>query len=297
VHFLVALRRFTVRTPIRLTWLSLVALVSLIIGSLGASANVENVLVGASGMLGIQLDTWAAGEISPIAQGQQLRLSRLHFEPCTGIVLHNNGGSVLIYSESAGVKYVFQGGESYPDTPLDQSESVTADKSDYLTIVNDNPDPAYSSDLLVLSVTEDDSFVDVPMIEQFEFRPDSGCDGINANSLVTPTVLAEGIASETGDMLYLGSAIFQPGATTEGWGLINPGSSFNLVLSAGGMDTAGPNSGRAAFVGPGGVLHDEYLGEDAVIPSLPFVNNSQTPIFGFVFGTVKSPGSVWLPAG
>jgi hypothetical protein len=154
--------------------------------------------------------------------------------------------------------------------------------------------PAYSVDLLLLSVTEDDSFVDVPMIENFTFPEDSGCDGINEDGDVTPTILGEGIAAEGGETLYIGSALFQPGATTEGWDLINEGSSFNLLMLAGGMSVAGPSSGRAAWIGPGGVNSTSYF--EGPIPSVPFVNDGSTPIIGLVFGTVNGPGAVWLPA-
>jgi hypothetical protein len=145
-------------------------------------AQAEKVLVGASGMQGIDLQTWATGDLQqPIEEGQRLRLSRLHFDSCTGVVLHNNGGSVLIYAESTGVRYVFQGGESYPNTPLHQGESVIAGPADYLTIINPNVDPAYSVDLLLLSETEDDSFDDVTMIENLSFTEDIAFDGYNNN--------------------------------------------------------------------------------------------------------------------
>ena len=81
-----------------------------------------------------------------------------------------------------------------------------------LTIINPNVDPAYSVDLLLLSVTEDDSFVDVPMLRSLPFPEDSGCGGINENGAVTPTILGEGVAAEGGETLYLGSAVLQPGA-------------------------------------------------------------------------------------
>ncbi|HQY30948.1 MAG TPA: hypothetical protein PK691_06665, partial [Thermomicrobiales bacterium] len=192
-------------------------------------AAADQVLVGASGMKGIQLDTWASGEIPAIAEGQALRLSRLHFDSCTGVVLHNNGGATLIYAESSSVRYAYQGGESYPNTELAQGQAIIAQPGDFLTIINPMVDPAFSVDLLILSVTEGDSSVDVPMIPQFEFPDDSACNGINAKGLVTPTILGDGHASESGDTLYLGSAFFFPGSTTAGWGLINPGSSFNMV--------------------------------------------------------------------
>ena len=283
-----ALRRTSILSTV-------VAVLVLLTNVLPVAAQAEQVLVGASGMEGIDLQTWATGDLrDPIEDGQRLRLSRLHFDACTGVVLHNNGGSVLIYAESTGVRYVFQGGESYPNTPLHQGESVIAGPVDYLTIINPNADPAYSVDLLLLSVTEDDSFVDVPMIENFTFPEDSGCDGINESGEVTPTILGEGNAAEGGETLYLGSAVLQPGATTAGWGLTNEGSSFNLLLLAGGMSVAGPNSGRAAWIGPGGVNSSYFF--EGPIPSVPFVNDGNTPIMGLVFGTVTGPGAVWLPA-
>jgi hypothetical protein len=274
---------------------TVVAVLALLATVLPVAAQAEQVLVGASGTRGIDLQTWATGDLrDPIEEGQRLRLSRLHFDPCTGVVLHNNGGSVLIYAESTGVRYVFQGGESYPNISLNQGESVIAGPVDYLPIINPNVDPSYSVDLLVLSVTEDDSFVDVPMIETFTFPEDSGCDGINENGKVSPTILGEGVAAEGGETLYLGSAVFQPGATTAGWGLINEGSSFNMLLLAGGMSVAGPNSGRAVWIGPGGV--NSSYSFDGPIPSFPFVNDGNVPIIGLVFGTVAGPGAVWLPA-
>ncbi|MBL7590274.1 hypothetical protein, partial [Escherichia coli] len=81
--------------------------------------------------------------------------------------------------------------------------------------------------LLILSVVEEDSFVEVPMLDRFEFREGSSCDQLNDNGLVTPTILGEGFAAEGGVSLYIGSAIFLPGSSTEGWDLINEGSSFN----------------------------------------------------------------------
>lgn len=280
---------------------TLVPLLVLSNATLPAAAQSEQVLVGASGMEGIGLDTWATGDIDPwdsgfidpIEKGQRLRLSRLHFDPCTGIVLHNTGGSVLLYAESTGVRYVFQGGESYPNTPLNQGDSVTAGPFDYLTIINPISDPAISVDLLVLSVVTADSFVDVPMIKTFTFPEDSSCDGINADGAVTPTILGEGIAAAGGETLYIGSVVFQPDATTEGWDLINEGGSFNVLILAGGMSVAGPNSGRAAWIGPGGVNSTYY--NEGPIPSLPFVNDGTTPVIGLVFGTVTGPGAVWLP--
>jgi hypothetical protein len=247
-------------------------------------------------MEGIDLQTWATGDLQePIGAGQRLRISRLHFDPCTGITLHNTGGSVLVYAESTGVRYVFQGGESFPNTPLRQGESVLAGPIDYLSIINPESDPAISVDLLVLSVTQGDDFVEVPMAESLPFPEDSFCDGINPDGLVTPTILGEGVAAEGGETLYLGSAVFQPGATTEGWELINEGSAFNLLILSGGMSVAGPNSGRAAWIGPG-MVNSTYYNEGPVA-SFPFVNSGETPILGLVFGTVAGPGAVWLPSG
>jgi hypothetical protein len=258
------------------------------------AAQADQVLVGASGMEGIDLQTWATGDLpEPIEAGQRLRLSRLHFDPCTGISLHNTGGSVLLYAESTGVRYAFQGGESFPNTPLRQGESVLAGPVDYLTIINPESDPAISVDLLVLSQTGGDDFVEVPMLENLPFPEDSACNGINPDGLVTPTILGEGVAAEGGETLYLGSAVFQPGATTEGWDLIAEGSSFNLLMLTGGMSVAGPNSGRAAWIGPGMVNSSSY--NEGPIPSFPFVNDGQTPILGLAFGTVTGPGAVWLP--
>ena len=281
----------------RTTTLSiLVAILTFATNLLPAAAQADQILVGASGMSGIDLQTWATGDLrEPIEEGQRLRLSRLHFGPCTGVVMHNTSGEpFLLYAESTGVRYVFQGGESYPNTPLHQGESVIAGQFDYLTIINPNVDPAYSVDLLVLSITEGDSFVDVPMMENFTFPKDSGCDGINENGEVTPTILGEGVAAGGGETLYLGSAVFQPGATTEGWDLINEGSAFNLLILSGGMSVAGPNSGRAAWIGPAQVNSTEF--NEGPIPSFPFENNGTTPILGLVFGTVTGPGAVWLPA-
>ena len=233
----------------------LVAFLTLAANLLPAAAQTDQILVGASGMSGIDLHTWATGDLpEPIEEGQRLRLSRLHFDPCTGIVLHNTSGEpVLIYAESTGVRYVFQGGESYPNTPCAKRSRSSPGRFDYLTIINRMLTRRYSVDLLVLSVTEGDSFVDVPMMERFTFPKDSGCDGINADGEVTPTILGEGVAAGGGETLYLGSAVFQPGATTEGWDLINEGSAFNLLILTGGMSVAGPNSGRAAWIGPGQV--------------------------------------------
>ena len=275
--------------------LSLAAALTLATGILPAAAQADQVIVGASGMSGIDLETWATGDLrQPIEESQRLRLSRLHFDPCTGIVLHNTGGSVLLYAESTGVRYVFQGGESYPNTSLLQGESVLAGPVDFLTIINPESDPAIAVDLLVLSVTEGDSYFDVPIIEHFTFPEDSACDGVNENGEVRPTILGEGIAAEGGERLYIGSAVFLPGATTEGWGLINEGSAFNLLILGGSMSVAGPNSGRAAWIGPGEVNRTHY--NEGPIPSFPFVNDGTTPVFGFVFGTVTGPGAVWLPA-
>src|SRR5690242_2229247 len=91
---------------------TLVAFLTLAANLLPAAAQTDQLLVGASGMSGIDLQTWATGDLrEPIEEGQRLRLSRLHFDPCTGIVLHNtNGEPVLLYAESTGVRYAFQGG-------------------------------------------------------------------------------------------------------------------------------------------------------------------------------------------
>lgn len=283
-------------TPFRQTALTslLIAVLTLAINLLPATAQTDQVLIGASGMSGIDLETWATGSIEPIDEVQRLRLSRLHFDACTGIVLHNTGGSALLYAESTGVRYVFQGGESYPDVPLRQGESVMAGPVDYLTIINPVSDPAISVDLLVLSVVTGNSFVEVPMLdENFPFPEDSGCAGMNPDGAVTPTILAEGIAAEGGETLYLGSAVFLPGSTTDGWDLINEGSSFNMLILAGGMSVAGPNSGRAAWIGPGGVNSTYY--NEGPIPSFPFINDSPTTVLGLVFGTVTGPGAVWQP--
>jgi hypothetical protein len=67
-----------------------------------------------------------------------------------------------------------------------------------------------------------------------------------------------------------------------------------VLLLAGGMSVAGPNSGRAAWIGPGGVNSSYFF--EGPIPSFPFVNDRNTPIMGLVFGTVAGPGAVWLPA-
>jgi hypothetical protein len=274
--------------------LALSFLFTLAIPAPSAFAQPEEVLVGASGMTGIDLRTWASGDVLPIEQGQGLRLSRLHFDPCTGITLHNTGGSVLIYAESTGVRYVFQGGESYPNTPLRQGDSVTAGPADFLTIINPQSDPAIAVDLLLLSVTEGDSYVEVPMIGQFTFPDDSSCGGVNPAGGVTPTILAEGIAAVGGARLYIGSAVFLPGATTLGWDLINPGSSFNLLILAGGMGIAGQTSGRAAWIGPGR-LNSSVSGEGQIARQ-PFTNDGPIPVLGLAFGTVIGPGAVWLPA-
>jgi len=260
-----------------------------------AAAKVDNVLVGASGIQGVSLETFATGAIDPIAKGQDLRLSRLHFDPCTAITLHNTGGAVLIYAESSGVAYAYQGGESTPDQPLDQGDSIVAGAHDFLTIVNPMIDPAYSVDLLLLSVTEDDSFVDVPVLEAVTFGKDAACDEVNEKGTVTPTILAEGNAGVSGSILYIGSAFFYPEATTENWDIIDQGTTFNLLLLAGGMGAAGPNSGRAAWIGPGGVLHDSY--NEGPIGTFPFVNTGPSPVFGLVFGTVMPNSAVFLPLG
>lgn len=260
-----------------------------------AQARVQNILVGASGIKGVSLETFATGAIDPITKGQNLRLSRLHFDPCTGITLHNTGGSVLIYGESSSVAYAYQGGESTPDQPLEQGDSIIAGPSDFLTIVNPMIDPAYSVDLLLLSVTDDDSFVDVPVLDKVQFGNDASCDEVNKKGTVTPTILAEGNAGVSGSILYIGSAFFYPDATTENWGIVDEGTTFNLLLLAGGMSTAGPNSGRAAWIGPGGVLKDFY--NEGPIESFPFVNTGPSPVFGLVFGTVMPNSAVFLPLG
>ncbi|MDQ2683846.1 MAG: hypothetical protein M3Y37_10005 [Chloroflexota bacterium] len=259
-----------------------------------AAAQADQVLVGASGILGVQFDTWAVGEIEEIEEGQALRLSRLHFDPCTGVVLHNTGASTLIYAESHGVQYAYQGGESYPRDVLAQGEWITAAPLDYLTIINPMVDPAYSVDLLILSVTEEDSFVEVPAIENFEFPGESGCDGINEDGEVIPTILAEGIAGEDAEELYLGSVVFNPGTTTEGWDILDEGTTFNMLILAGAMGTAGPNSGRGAWIGAGGVI-SSYFNEGPIV-TIPFVNDGETPVMGLVFGTLDG-SAVWLPAG
>src|SRR5688572_18115148 len=87
-------RRFLHRTAIAL---ALIPALALSTGVLPAAAQSGQVLVGASSIEGIGFDTWATGDVDPIEVGQRLRLSRLHFDPCTGIVLHNTGGSVLLY--------------------------------------------------------------------------------------------------------------------------------------------------------------------------------------------------------
>ena len=76
--------------------------------------------------------------------------------------------------------------------------------------------------------------------------------------------------------------------------MINEGSSFNLLMLAGGMGLAGPNSGRGAWIGPGEVNSSYYF--EGPILSFPFINGGSTPIMGLVFGTVTGPGAVWLPA-
>ena len=280
----------------RTTLLSaLVAILTLMANLLPAAAQADQVLVGTSGMSGIDLQTWATGDLrEPIQEGQRLRLSRLHFDPCTAIALHNTGGSALIYAESSDISYAFQGGETIPDTPLKQGESITIGPRDFLTILNGNVDGAYSVDLLVLSVVTGDSFVEVPVLHNILIPEDSPCDGINQDGEVTPTILGEGIAAVGGETLYLGSAVFQPGATTERWDLINEGSAFNLLILSGGMSVAGPNSGRAAWIGPGQVNSSSY--NEGPIPSFPFVNDGTTPILGLAFGTVTGPGAVWLSA-
>jgi hypothetical protein len=292
-------RRHRCRTALAVALISMLALST---GPLPAAAQTDQVLVGASGMQGIDLQTWATGDvdpwhtefIDPIGEGQRLRLSRLHFDPCTGIVLHNTGGSVLLYAESSDVDYFFQGGEGSPFTTLHQGDSVAAGPVDYLTIVNGMVDSAYSVDLLVLSVVTGDSFVEVPILDRVDFPEESGCNGVNPDGEVTPKILGEGIAAEGGETLYLGSAVLLPDSTTEGWDLINEGNSFNLLILAGGMSVAGPNSGRAAWIGPGGVNSTYY--NEGPIPDFPFVNNGTSPVIGLVFGTVTGPGAVWLPA-
>jgi hypothetical protein len=284
--------RMLARFRMNLACLAVAALV--LLPSSQAVAKADQVLVGASGIKGIQFDTFATGHIDAIEEGQGLRLSRLHFDPCTGIVLHNTGGGVLVYAESTGVSYAFQGGESSPTTALGQGESIIGRTRDFITIVNDTIDAAYSVDLLILSVTEDESFVDVPMITGNPFSKGQQCDEINADGKVTPTILGEGVAAEGGTNLYIGSAFFFPDSTTDGWGLISEGSAFNFLVLTGGISTAAPNSGRAAWIGPGGVIHDSYI-VGGQIESIPFANASEQPVFGLAFGTVAENTAVFMP--
>ena len=259
-----------VRRLLRPAEIILISMLALSTGALPAAAQTDQVLVGASGMQGIDLQTWATGDvdpwdsgfIEPIEEGQRLRLSRLHFDPCTGIVLHNTGGSVLLYAESSDVDYFFQGGEGSPFTTLHQGDSVAAGPVDYLTIVNGMVDSAYSVDLLVLSVVTGDSFVEVPVLDRVDFPDDSGCNGVNPNGEVRPTILGEGIAADGGETLYLGSAVFLPDSYNRGLGpdqrgqlvqSTDPGRGYECGRSeqrAGGVDRAGRRQQHLLQRGP-----------------------------------------------
>ena len=135
-------------------------------------------------------------------------------------------------------------------------------------VMNGMVDPAFQAEVLLLAVTRfrDGSTTEPiqPVVRLAKTMTDwpegSFCKEIGDNALLHATFKVWGWAGTDATQLYLGTGVWDDGATTDGYAISSAPASFNLLILSGGMPTPGASTGRATYSGPRQVVSDTYGG-------------------------------------
>ena len=243
-----------------------------------------------------------AGEIDPLGEGMVLGLERLALDACSAVALDGAAGPALIVAESSvvDVTTVYRGAVVH--TILTQGESTMMPAGQGFRLSNGAGDPAYRVTALLLYASDN---ADAPMGrvelqpgEPFaEWAEGSQCDLIQGGTATTLFVWG-GVATGA-TRLWLGSATWAPGATTEGWAIPDRTATFNAVLLAGGMANAGAGSGRAFHAGPyrpelgPWQAMTDYADDGSGVMHAPYANDGQAPVVALIFGAGSGEAPIY----
>jgi hypothetical protein len=276
--------------------LGLIGLAALLaLGPRGGAAAAE-VTIFDQAPAGVTANVWAAADVAPLAEGMALRLERVALGACSAVAFDGVAGPVLVIAESSAVN-VTAANSATAATLLTQGQSTTLPANQDFTLSNGNVDPAFPATALLLIAT-DHAYVQLGRGEADAGWP-AGSACTTATGAITTTLVATGVAAPKADRLWVGSVLWQPGATTVGWAITDQAATFNAVVLAGGLGNAGAGTGRGFHAGPLGSGADPVraisdLATDGLGgASAPFANDGAGPVYAIVFGTASAGNPIY----
>lgn len=290
---------------LRMTALLSIALLVTLSPGPGVSAN-GAVAIFDQNPEGVSAEVWASGAIDPLGEGMVLGLERMALDACSAVALDGAAGPALIVAESSAVEVTTVMRGAVVHTTLAQGQSTVMPAGQGFRLSNGASDPAFTATALILYATDN---ADQPMGRvqpqsgeaYVEWADGSACDTIQGATTVSMFVWGGAAAGAT--QLWVGSAAWAPGATTEGWAITDRTATFDAVLLSGGMDNAGAGTGRAFHagpyrpeLGPWQAMSDFAVAEPVGMHA-PFANTGLAPVTALVFGTASRQGPVYTMTG
>jgi hypothetical protein len=279
----------SIRTGVRLLAIAIVVMISAHIASPSAFAAGETILF-ATAPEGISASVWATEEIDELSESTSLGLEQIAIDLCSATSFAgSNAGPVLVFAES----FTFAVTIGDDVTMLQQGESTLIPSGQDFRISNGMVDGAFRASALLLYPLDDereplDREVMTEGTAFTEWGEESFCEVIESE--METTLFVTGSAKAGATQLYIGSVLWEGGATTEGHAIVDTAASFNVVILSGGMGNGGLGTGRATYVGP----HQEVVMNDSEATDFPgmsgpFSNPGTAPVYALVFGS-STPG-------
>ncbi len=293
----------TTHVPSRrfLNFFAFVMLVATVLGGRNAALAQSTFTPIESGPDDIDLMVSALADMDAPVSNRLLFLEGMAIGSCSAGEGSHAEGPMLVFAESYEVTVRFDNGTGQSDLLLKQGDSVLIPANTDFIVMNGMVDPAFQAEVLLLAVTRfrDGSTTEPiqPVVRLAKTMTDwpegSFCKEIGDNALLHATFKVWGWAGTDATQLYLGTGVWDDGATTDGYAISSAPASFNLLILSGGMPTPGASTGRATYSGPRQVVSDTYGG----VPSMhvPFTNPGASPVIGIIFGTTSDNQPVFVP--